>query len=174
MEWSDSWAQRILSGHARHWSFTFLCLAARNPGPIWCVLPRCGDAFFQRRTILRIRCSTFWPQLFVLTLLCRVGEATNPGPTESDVVLGAFNPSGLNGKAQYIVSQLAHRDIWASETRLCGQSLQHFRSGLHSCQKPVSLLQWWQDGAMLPRIQLLGLAFRQRARWFCKSLETMP
>ena len=36
------------------------------------------------------------------------------------------------------------------------------------CQKPVSLLQWWQDGAMLPRIQLLGLAFRQRARWFAK------
>ena len=51
---------------------------------------------------------------------------------ESSFVLGAFNPSGLKGKAPYIVSHLAHGDIWAiTETHLCSQSLSSFRSSLH-------------------------------------------
>ena len=80
-----------------------------------------------------VRCrQVFWPYLFVFTLLCRVGEATNPGPTNPQFTLGAFNPSGLKGKGPYIVSQLAEGDIWAiSETHLCSQSLQAFRASLH-------------------------------------------
>ena len=79
---------------------------------------------------------TFW---FMLSLMCRIGEATNPGPDEgrSHFVLGTFNPSGLKGKAPYIVSHLAHGDIWAvSETHLCAQSMQAFRSGLHFAESP--------------------------------------
>lgn len=75
-----------------------------------------------------------WFQIFWLLQLCRIGEATNPGPRPepSDFVLGAFNPSGLNGKAPFIVSQLNHGDVWAvSETHLCSQSMQKFRSSMH-------------------------------------------
>ena len=83
------------------------------------------------------RCNSSWPYIVALTLMCRMGEATNPGPNESNFVLGAFNPSGLKGKAPYIVSQLAQGDIWAiSETHLCGQSLQQFRAGLHFAKSP--------------------------------------
>ena len=32
-------------------------------------------------------------------MCCRIGEAANPGPTQSNFVLGVFNPSGLKGKA---------------------------------------------------------------------------
>ena len=39
------------------------------------------------------------------------------------------------------------------------------------CQKPVLLLQWWKDGAMFQLLQLLDLAFHQRARWFANVLK---
>ena len=69
--------------------------------------------------------------------MCRVGEAANPGPCSPSFVLGVFNPSGLKGKAPYIVSQLAYGDIWAvSETHLCSQSMASFRSSLHFAQGP--------------------------------------
>ena len=75
------------------------------------------------------------PQWVFLLLMCRLGEALNPGP--DDFVLGTFNPSGLKGKAQYIVSQLAYGDLWAvTETHLCDQSLRMFRSSLHFAQGP--------------------------------------
>ena len=74
------------------------------------------------------------PNGFILFLLCRIGEAKNPGPSD-DFVIGAFNPSGLHGKAPYIVSHLSHGDIWAvSETHLSSQTLQAFRAGMHFAQ----------------------------------------
>jgi len=70
-------------------------------------------------------------------MVCRVGEAAHPGPAQSNFVLGIFNPSGLTGKAPYIVSQLSHGDIWAvSETHLSHQSFSQFRSSLHFAQSP--------------------------------------
>ena len=76
--------------------------------------------------------SRTWYHLLALSVLLRIGEATNPGPDQSSFILGAFNPSGLKGKAPFIVSQLAHGDIWAiTETHLCSQSLVNFRSSLH-------------------------------------------
>lgn len=85
-------------------------------------------------------CSRFrWAYVVLLPVLCRIGEATNPGPdqSQSHFVLGAFNPSGLKGKAPYIVSHLTHGDIWAvSETHLCTQGLRRFRAGLHFAESP--------------------------------------
>ena len=78
-----------------------------------------------------------WPKLIAVAVLFRIDEASNPGPEDSNFVLGAFNPSGLKGKAPYIVSQLAQGDIWAvTETHLCSQSLSTFRSALHFAQSP--------------------------------------
>ena len=84
-----------------------------------------------------LRCKpVFWPYLLVFTTLCRIGEATNPGP-QSNFVLGAFNPSGLKGKAPYIVSQLLYGDIWAvSETHLCSQALHAFKTSLRFAKSP--------------------------------------
>lgn len=94
------------------------------------------DAAVCRKTSQR--CPRFaWPYLLVLFLVCRVGEAANPGPSSSSFVLGAFNPSGLKGKAPFIVSHLAQGDIWAvSETHLCSQSMAAFRSSMHFAQGP--------------------------------------
>ena len=86
-------------------------------------------------TVLRAFCrpyrsQKFWPRLLFFVILCRIGEAANPGPNHN-FVLGAFNPSGLKGKAPYIVSHLDFGDLWAvSETHLCSQTLQAFKSSL--------------------------------------------
>ena len=75
------------------------------------------------------------PRFVLLILMCRVGEALNPGP--ADFVLGTFNPSGLKGKAPYVVSHLAHGDIWAvTETHLCDQSMKAFRASMHFAKGP--------------------------------------
>ena len=77
-----------------------------------------------------------WPYVAVLASLCRIGEACNPGP-DSDFVLGTFNPSGLRGKAPYVVSHLAFGDIWAiTETHLCSNDVHAFRAGLHFASSP--------------------------------------
>ena len=77
-----------------------------------------------------------WAYLLVLACL-RIGEAANPGPNPDNFVLGAFNPSGLKGKAPFIVSQLAQGDIWAvSETHLCNQALVAFRSSMKFASSP--------------------------------------
>lgn len=70
--------------------------------------------------------------LLILVLGCRVGEASNPGPTNSSTfTLGAFNPSGLCGKAPYVVSQLSDGDLWAiSETHLTRKGFHDFQAGL--------------------------------------------
>ena len=81
--------------------------------------------------------SGFWPYIVACLLSCRVGEAANPGPDAPNFAIGAFNPSGLRGKAPYVVSQLGFGDIWAvSETHLCAQSFAQFRSNLHFAQSP--------------------------------------
>eukprot|EP00438_Fugacium_kawagutii_P004347 Skav207884 [mRNA] locus=scaffold664:543979:548393:- [translate_table: standard] len=56
--------------------------------------------------------------LTIFTLCCSLGEASNPGPVQGDLLLGAANPNGLLGKG-HIVSKLpsAAQTIWAiSET----------------------------------------------------------
>ena len=95
-------------------------------GPIlvcWhCVLAVCHSA--------SVRCrQSFVPRFVLMLLMCRLGEALNPGP--DNFVLGTFNPSGLKGKAPYVVSQLAHGDIWAvTETHLSDQSMNAFRASM--------------------------------------------
>ena len=105
----------------------------RALGLIWVVF--WGLAVCHRASV---RCTkSLWPRLLVFAAVCRIGEASHPGPTSSNFVLGIFNPSGLPGKAPYIVSHLAHGDIWAiSETHLCQQSMGQFKSSLHFAQSP--------------------------------------
>ena len=87
-------------------------------------------AVCQRFVMCRSSTGT-WRHLVMLLVLCRIGEASNPGPLADSFVIGAFNPSGLVGKAPYLVSHLAHGDIWAvSETHLCNRALQTFRASL--------------------------------------------
>lgn len=86
-----------------------------------------------------VRCSSgLWPYVAAIVLLCRIGEAANPGPRpESSFAIGAFNPSGLPGKAPYLVSQLAHGDLWAvSETHLSAIAMNQFRAGMHFAKSP--------------------------------------
>ena len=82
-----------------------------------------------------------WPYVVFLAALCRIGEACNPGP-DSDFVIGTFNPSGLRGKAPYIVSHLAFGDIWAvTETHLSCTDVHAFRAGL-SFARVLSGIVW--------------------------------
>ena len=86
-----------------------------------------------------MRCvkSSFWPYIVLCVQLCRIGEATNPGPTQPNFAIGVFNPTGLRGKAPFIVSHLGFGDIWAiSETHLCAQSFAQFQSNLHFANSP--------------------------------------
>jgi len=71
-------------------------------------------------------------------MLCRIGEAAIPGPnTKSNFAIGVFNPSGLPGKAPYLVSQLAQGDIWAvSETHLSSQTMNQFCASMRFAKSP--------------------------------------
>ena len=86
-----------------------------------------------------VRCKIkFWPYVVGLMLICRIGEAANPGPsTKSNFAIGVFNPSGLPGKAPYLVSQLAQGDIWAvSETHLSSQAMSQFCASMRFAKSP--------------------------------------
>ena len=75
--------------------------------------------------------------------LCRIGEASNPGPEvqfDRDIfTLGTFNPSGLRNKSHYIQTHLSWGDVWTvAETHFFGKDLSRFRAGLkaaHSMHK---------------------------------------
>ena len=88
-----------------------------------------------RKPVCHLRPPKFWG-ILVLIFGCRLGEASNPGPqADQSFVLGAFNPSGLPGKAPYVAAHLEHGDIWAvSETHLCMKGTHDFRAGLHFAQ----------------------------------------
>ena len=78
----------------------------------------------------------------VLAALCsfRFGEASYPGPvnstgsrvpdSQSTFVLGAVNPTGLNGK-HGLLSDLPRGVFAISETHLSTRGVELFRSGLH-------------------------------------------
>ena len=79
------------------------------------------------------------PTLPFLFLFCRIGEASNPGPSdqfeECQFSVGTFNPSGLRNKAQYFSSHLSDGDIWTvSETHFFGQDVSKFRTSLRATQ----------------------------------------
>jgi len=76
--------------------------------------------------------------ILILLFGCRLGEASNPGPLDDgSFVIGAFNPSGLPGKAPYVAAHLTHGDIWAvSETHLCKKGHNDFKAGLRFAQSP--------------------------------------
>ena len=59
----------------------------------------------------------------------RFGEASHPGPQCESFVLGAVNPTGLNGKHS-LVSQLPPGVYGVSESHLTSRGIQLFRSGL--------------------------------------------
>lgn len=101
----------------------------------------CWGAAVCRVTSVRCR-SGLWPYVAAFALLCRIGEAANPGPRpESSFVLGAFNPSGLPGKAPYLVSQFAQGDVWAvSETHLSENAMSQFRASMHFARGPYNYM----------------------------------
>ena len=75
-------------------------------------------------------------RVFVLFLLLRIGEATNPGP-DNVFVLGTANPSGLRNKAPYVASHMAHGDVWAfSETHLGSKEVGSLNAGLKFAGSP--------------------------------------
>lgn len=120
-----------------------------------------------------LRCPFRWPSLFCLVVLCRVGEAANPGP-EQHFVLGAFNPSGLPGKAPFIVSQLAQGDIWAiSETHLSAQAMNTFRSSLHFAAAPY---RYCVGGHPVPAQsnRMFHAAWRGVATLSCHPTRVLP
>lgn len=76
-------------------------------------------------------------RLCAFLLLMRIGEAANPGPSESSFILGVANPSGLRSKAPYVTSQMGFGDLWAfSETHLCSRDCASFNAGLKFAQAP--------------------------------------
>ena len=75
---------------------------------------------------------TFFRLVFVLSL-CRLGEASNPGPRQVETTfrLGTFNPSGLNGKASVLQHALPPADCWlVSETHLSSRAFHNFKASL--------------------------------------------
>ena len=91
-----------------------------------------------------------WRLFLCLACLCRVGEASLPGPGDN-FRLGVCNPGGLHHKASLFAMQEA--DIWVvSETHLTRGGLSHFRNELKALGSPF---QWTIHGhPVLPRSQI--------------------
>lgn len=120
----------------------FLCILLGLTGALCPLTAACFWLFpllavCHRKPVPRLLPRNFW-SILILVFGCRLGEASNPGPHEDDsFVLGAFNPSGLPGKAPFVSAHLAHGDIWAvSETHLCQRGISDFKRGLHFAQSP--------------------------------------
>ena len=63
--------------------------------------------------------------LFLWTSLCRIGEASHPGP-----VIGTFNPTGVMGKSE-LINELPGPALWGiSETHLSAQGIPKFKKEL--------------------------------------------
>ena len=79
-----------------------------------------------------------WWLFFLYFLMCRIGEASHPGPNHDDdklydgPLIGCINPTGILGKAQLIGDLPRGRhSIWAvSESHLT-------KPGRHRCQKEL-------------------------------------
>ena len=114
---------------------------------VWCCrahspLPSLG-ACHELGTFGRLKRGVQRPSGVILVLFfllnCRIGEACNPGPHESDCrfTLGCFNPTGLPGKAEIIQSNLSHGDLWAvTETHLSSRALHKFQADLRFANSP--------------------------------------
>ena len=91
-----------------------------------------------------------WRLFMCLAMLCRVGEASLPGPSEN-FRLGACNPGGLLHKASLFAMQEA--DLWVvSETHLTRNGLEQFRAELQALRSPF---RWTVHGhPVLPRSQV--------------------
>ena len=96
------------------------------------------------------RSCRLWRLFLCLALLCRVGEASLPGPGDN-FRLGACNPGGLHHKASLFAMQEA--DLWVvSETHLTRLGLEQFRSELRALRSPF---RWIVHGhPVLPRSQV--------------------
>ena len=105
--------------------------------PLTCVWLFPSIAVCRRKPFCRPHFRSLWG-ILILLFGCRLGEASNPGPTPDDnFVLGAFNPSGLPSKAPYIAAHLSHGDIWAvSGTHLCKKGFNEFKAGLRFADSP--------------------------------------
>ena len=76
--------------------------------------------------------------VIVWTLLCRVGEASVPGPEAHEWSIGIFNSAGLPGKAHLVPDSA---DVWAvSETHLSRKGTKIFCNALKRADSPYRLL----------------------------------
>ena len=112
-------------------------MCALSPFALACFWLLPSIAVCHRMPFCRPQFRSLWG-ILILLFGCRLGEASNPGPMpDESFALGAFNPSGLTGKAPYIATHLAQGDIWAvSETHLCHKGAKDFKVGLHFAQSP--------------------------------------
>jgi hypothetical protein len=96
-------------------------------------------ALMQVRIDLSAKNRLVW--LVLALSVCRIGEASHPGPDADSFVLGASNPTGLRCKATYVTEHMAHGDVWAfSETHLSSKDVVAFNAGLKFAQSPFQPL----------------------------------
>ena len=118
------------------------CPRLANPLALWLGSSRgCGDCSVSGAAgVVASTASCLISDL----LSVRWGEARYPGPA-SDVAklgefcLGALNPTGLNGKAEFC-SGLPQGILGVSETHLSARGVSKFRLGLKMAQASHSLL----------------------------------
>lgn len=115
-------------------TFLFMCLAVcsvrhqNQPGRQKPKHHQCKSPSIKQGT-----CKSRWIVALIIMMFLHCGEASNPGPPENQWTIGAFNPSGLNGKQQIINEHLGFGDIWAiSETHLSSRAFNSFKKGLYA------------------------------------------
>ena len=105
--------------------------------PLLFQLLGCVSTAFPVKACIRAR--SWLVVLLLFFNVCRIGEASHPGPAtdSSNFVLGVMNPSGLRCKAPYVAAHLAYGDLWAvSETHLSSKDVAGFNAGLRFAGSP--------------------------------------
>ena len=92
----------------------------------------------------------------ILVLSARIGEAAHPGPVGSKlVVLGACNPTGLNGKHATVATLPVPSLFAVSETHLTADGVHKFRQGLKLSGSEFSFLPG-HPAPLRPRSKVVG------------------
>ena len=88
--------------------------------------------------------------LWTLLTVCRIGEASHPGPTDFSWQLGLMNPTGLQGK-ELLLNNVGSGIFGVTETHLSTHGIQKVRRSLKFARSPfTSLLHGYPAPSPLP------------------------
>ena len=88
-------------------------------------------------------------------MVCRVGEASHPGPVDIQWKLGLMNPTGLQGK-EMLLNSVGSSIFGVTETHLSTHGIQKVRRSLNFARSPFTGFIHGQPARLTAHSQMAG------------------